>query len=264
MRARRGLALAAVLAGLPLLGAIIAPWVAPFDPFSITGPSFAVPSAPHWLGTDALGRDVWSRVLWGARTSWLVGATVGLITTPIAIMVGITAARSGGWKESVLMGLTDMVLVLPRFFLVILVVALLGPGLDRIVVVLAATSWAGMARIVRAETISIQERDFVRFAEASGATHWQVAVGEIMPNVLPTVLVLVGLLVGRVILVEASLSFLGLGDPTVTSWGAMAGEANATLRVAWWPAAAPGLAIVSTVLGLNLLGDAVAGETRVG
>lgn len=254
---RWSMSLGLALAGVPLAAALLAPALAPFDPFLISGPALEGPSTIHWLGTDPLGRDVWSRVLWGARTSWLIGLSVGLVATLIGTAVGMAAAQRGGWTEVLLMRFADLVLILPRFFLAILVVALFGPGVDRIVAVLAATSWAGMARIVRAETLSLREREFVMAAEASGSTGWQVAVGELLPNVLPTVLVLAALLVGRIILIEAGLSFLGLGDPAVISWGAMAGEANATLRIAWWPAAAPGLAIVSTVLGLNLLSDGV-------
>lgn len=262
MRRRSGLVLGGVLAGLPVLCGLGAPWLAPFDPFSIVGPSLHGPSTTHWLGTDALGRDVWTQVLWGARTSWGVGVSVGLISTAIGVGIGLAAAQLGGWAEAILMRFTDLVLILPRFFLAILVVALFGPGMDRIVVVLAGTSWAGMARIVRAEALSLQEREFVLAARATGSTRWQIAAGELLPNVLPTVLVLAGLLVGRAILIEAGLSFLGLGDPTVVSWGAMAGDANATLRTGWWAAAAPGFAIVLTVLGLNLLSDTLADGGR--
>lgn len=185
-----------------------------------------------------------------------------MISTAIGVGIGLAAAQLGGWAEAILMRFTDLVLILPRFFLAILVVALFGPGMDRIVAVLAGTSWAGMARIVRAEALSLQEREFVLAARATGSTRWQIAAGELLPNVLPTVLVLAGLLVGRAILIEAGLSFLGLGDPTVVSWGAMAGDANATLRTGWWAAAAPGFAIVLTVLGLNLLSDTLADGGR--
>lgn len=244
-----------ILAGIPFLAAWVGPWIAPFDPFAIVGPSLTSSSGVHWLGTDALGRDVWSGLLWGARTSWLIGGSVGLLATALGVSIGMASAALGGWTEGLLMRTADLALALPRFFLAILVVALFGPGLDRIVAVLVLTSWAGTARIVRAEALSLNEREFAVAARAAGASRWQVATGEVLPNLLPTVLVLGGLLVGRAILIEAGLSFLGLGDPSLLSWGTMAGEANATLRSAWWLAAAPGVAIMITVVGLNLLSD---------
>lgn len=251
---------AATLLAVPLLGALVAPWVAPHDPFRIVGPALSSPSGAHWLGTDALGRDILSRLMWGGRVSWAVGVLVGVVAGALGLLVGLWAALSAGWMDALLMRGTDAVLTLPRFFLAIVVIALFGPGVDRIVWVLALTSWAGLARVVRSEAISLREREFVTAARLLGANRWQIAVGELLPNVAPTLLVLTGLLVGRTVLMEAGLSFVGLGDPMHVSWGTMAGEAHGTLRIAWWGAAAPGMIILATVLGINLLVDALGGR----
>ena len=244
-----------VLAGVTLLLGIGAPWIAPYDPHLIVGPSLEAPSATHWMGTDALGRDLWSGVVWGARTSWMVGLATALLTALLGAPVGIAAGLGGGRTDDLLMRGTEFFQTLPRFFLAILVIALFGAGADRIVLVLALTSWTGTARVVRSEVLSLREHDFVRAARASGASGMQIAAGEILPNVLPLVTVLFGLAVGRVMLVEASLSFLGLGDPSLLSWGALAGQGQAFLRSAWWLATFPGAAIAVSVLGLNLVGD---------
>ena len=245
----------AVLAGGTLLLGILAPWVAPHDPNLVAGPSLAPPSLRHWMGTDALGRDLWSGVVWGARTSWSVGLTTAFLAALIGTSVGLLSGFRGGRTDDLLMRGTEFFQTLPRFFLAILVIALFGTGLDRIVVVLAVTSWTGLARVVRSEVLSLREHDFVRAARAAGATPIQIAGGELLPNVLPVVIVLTGLVVGNIMLVEASLSFLGLGDPAVVSWGALAGQGQAFLRSAWWLATFPGAAIAVSVLGLNLLGD---------
>jgi peptide/nickel transport system permease protein len=247
----------ALLAGGTLALGISAPWVSPFDPLAIVGPSLSPPSLQHLLGTDALGRDLWSGIVWGARASWLIGLTTALMTAAIGVLVGIASGLRGGRTDHVLMRVTEFFQALPRFFLVILVLAMFGAGMDRVVLVLALTSWTGLARVVRSEVMSLREHDFVAAARAAGATELQVAVGEILPNVLPVVTVLFGLTVGRVMLIEASLSFLGLGDPSVVSWGALAGQGQAFLRSAWWLATFPGAAIAASVLGLNLLGDAL-------
>lgn len=249
--------LGALLAGTTLTLALAAPWLAAFDPWAITGPSLVPPTLRHPMGTDALGRDLWSAVVWGARTSWLVGLATAFVAVGIGVAVGTLSGLRGGRTDHALMRTTEFFQTLPRFFLAILVIALFGPGLDRIVLVLALTSWTGVARIARSEVVSLRERDFVRAAHATGASGLQVAVGELLPNVLPVATVLFGLMVGRVMLVEASLSFLGLGDPAAVSWGALAGQGQAFLRSAWWLAAFPGAAIAAAVLGLNLLVDAL-------
>ena len=236
---------------------LLAPVIAPFDPFAVDGPSLSPPRATHPFGTDALGRDLFSGVVHGARTSLLVAACVAGLVVLIGTSVGLLSGYAGGWADDVLMRITELFQVLPRFFLALVVIAFFGPGLDRLVLLLGLTSWPLLARVVRAETFALRHRDFVDAARVHGASRARILVREILPNALPPGIALLGLLVAQVILIEASLSFLGLGDPNVTSWGALAAEAQAFLRVAWWLSLFPGLAILVAVLGLNLLGDAV-------
>jgi peptide/nickel transport system permease protein len=236
---------------------LAAPLLAPFDPFAIEGPALGAPSAGHLFGTDALGRDLLSGVVWGARTSLIVAAGVALLVVLIGMVVGLVSGYRGGWLDDVLMRITEAFQVLPRFFLALVVIAFFGPGLDRLVLVLGVTSWPLLARIVRAEVLSLRHREFVEAARVHGASWLRILVREILPNALPPAIALVGLVVAQVILIEASLGFLGLGDPNVTSWGALASQAQRFLRVAWWLSLFPGLAILVAVLGLNLLGDAV-------
>ena len=161
--------------------------------------------------------------------------------------------------DDALMRITELFQVVPRFFLVVVAVALFGPGIDRIVLTLGLTSWPVLARVIRGEVLTMRELDFIVAARASGATGTRILWREPLPNVMPSVAVLLGLLFGQVILVEASLGFLGLGDPNSVSWGLLAGQAQGFLRVAWWLAVFPGLAIAAAVLGVNLLADAWAG-----
>ena len=171
--------------------------------------------------------------------------------------VGAVSGYVGGRADHALMRLTEFFQVLPRFFLAILAIALFGPGLDRLIVILGLTSWAMFARVVRAEVLSLREREFIAAARALGASTPRILFGELLPNALPAALALLGLIVGHALLVEASLGFLGLSDPNTMSWGALAGEGQGYLRIAWWLPLFPGLAILSAVLGLNLLSDAV-------
>jgi peptide/nickel transport system permease protein len=240
-----------------LVVGIAAPLLAPFDPFAIEGPALGAPSGAHPLGTDALGHDLLSGVVWGARTSLVVATGVVLLVVVIGTAVGLVAGHRGGWLDDVLMRGTELFQVLPRFFLALVVIAFWGPGLDRLVLVLGVTSWPLLARVVRAEVLALRHREFVEAARVHGASEVRILLREILPNVLPPALALLGLVVAQVILIEASLGFLGLGDPNAISWGALASEAQRFLRVAWWLSLFPGLAILLAVLGLNLLGDTV-------
>jgi peptide/nickel transport system permease protein len=250
---RAGLA----LTGTAILAALLAPLLAPFDPLTLAGPALAPPSPAHPLGTDGLGRDLLSGVLYGARTSLLVAGAVGAVALVVGVAVGTVSGYRGGRIDDLLMRFTELVQVMPRFFLALIAIALLGPGLDRIVLVLGLTSWPVLARVVRSEVLALERLEFVRAAEAAGASSTRIILRELMPNALPSALVVLGLLLGQVLLIEASLGFLGLGDPNLVSWGSLAGQAQSYLRVAWWLPLFPGLAISLTVLGLNLLGDAV-------
>ena len=251
---------AVVGAGLTLVVAVVgllADTVAPSDPFASVGPALASPSREHLMGTDDLGRDVFSGVVYGARTAMLVVAAAVAIAAVLGIAVGAAAGYWGGWVDDLLMRLTELFQATPRFFLAVLVVALFGPGLDNVILVLGFTSWPVLARVVRAETLSLRERDFVEAARSVGASDARILVRHVLPSVIPPAVVVIALMGASVILIEASLSFLGLGDPQVMSWGYLANNAQRFLRVAWWMTLFPGVAIVVAVLGLSLLADAV-------
>ncbi|SRR6266498_327413 len=235
--------------------ALLAGWIAPADPFVSVGPPLRSPTLAHPMGTDDLGRDVLAGVVYGTRTSLLLALIVSLLTGAIGIIVGSLAAWQGRRTDDALMRITEFVQVVPRFFLAVIVVALFGPGLDRLILLLGLTSWPWIARVVRAEVLSLKQREFVEAARSLGAGHLRVLLREGLPNALPPVVVVLSLSAASVILIEAGLSFLGLGDPDVVSLGYLANNAQRFLRVAWWMAAFPGAAIALAVLGLNLLGD---------
>ena len=249
---RIGLACVVLVLGMALFG----PWLAPHDPFAITGGSLVPPSAAHPMGTDALGRDVFSAVLYGARTSLVVAGAVCIVALVCGTVFGMLAGYHGGWIDDALMRTTELFQVIPRFFFAVIAIALFGPGLDRMVLTLGLTSWPILARVVRGEVIAMRDLDFIRAAHALGAPASHIVRVQLLPNVLPSIAVALGLLFGQVLLLEATLSFLGLGDPSAISWGMMAAQAQGFLRVAWWLALFPGLAITLTVLGVNLLADA--------
>lgn len=252
-----GFTCAAIVLGAALFG----PALAPHDPFAITGGSLVAPSAAHPMGTDALGRDLLSGVLHGARTSLLVAGPVSVIALVIGTVIGMLAGYRVGLVDDALMRTTELFLAIPRFFFVVATIALFGPGIDSTVLVLGLTSWPTIARVVRGEVLAIRQLDYVRASEAMGATAWHVIRYQLLPGVRPALAVTVGLLFGQVLLLEATLGFLGLGDPGAVSLGMLAAQAGGFLRVAWWLALFPGLAITLAVLGVNLLADAF-GATR--
>ena len=235
--------------------ALLAGRIAPADPFASVGPPLSSPTLAHPMGTDDLGRDLLSAVAHGTRTSLLLALIVSVLTGVIGVLVGALAAWEGGRVDDALTRLTEFVQVVPRFFLAVIVIALFGAGLDRLVLLLALTSWPWIARVVRAEVLSLKQREFVEAARSLGAGQARVLFREVLPNALPPVVVVVSLNAASVILIEAGLSFLGLGDPDVVSLGYLANNAQRFLRVAWWMAAFPGATIALAVLGLNLLGD---------
>lgn len=241
-----------------LLVALLAPVLAPGDPAAIgaQGSRLAGPSAAHWLGTDVLGRDVLQRLLYGARVSLLVGWLSVLAAMVCGTAVGMASGLGPRWLDRSLMFVTDLFLSFPRIFLVLLLVSVTAPSLWLIMVVLGLTGWMGVARLVRAETLSLRERDFVAAAHGLGLTPWRVAWRHILPGLWPTIIVTATLRVGGAILTESFLSYLGLGvqEPAV-SWGGMIQMGREHLVDGWWVAAFPGLALALTVVGYNLLGD---------
>jgi peptide/nickel transport system permease protein len=238
--------------------ALAAPWLAPYDPARAVADTFGDPGAPsraYPLGTDELGRDVLSRVIFGARIALQVGLAAMVVTLTIGVAVGLTSGFFGGAVDFALMRLTDVMLTLPALLLAMALVAVLGPSLVTILLVIGLVSWTGLARVVRAETLSVSRRDFVTAARALGAHPRRLIVRHVLPNVLPTVIVMGALGTSSVLLIDAALSFLGLGVPPPTpTWGRMVSEATMYFRTAPWLAIFPGLAIFYTVLGFNLLG----------
>jgi len=245
------------LVAATLAVALLAPALTTVDPSAFAAEPLSPPSLSHLMGTDAIGRDLFSGVLHGARTSLLVAGGATLLAGLVGVGVGLLAGYRGGVIDDALMRVTELFQVIPRFFLIVVVLALFGPGIERIVLTFGLTAWPVLARLVRGEVLSMREFDFVVAARASGASAWRVVWRHLLPNVVPSVAVLLGLIFGQALLVEATIGFLGLGDPTALSWGLLAGQAQGFLRVAWWLSVFPGLAIAVAVLGVNLLADAV-------
>src|SRR3989304_659406 len=240
-----------------LLIAALAPLISPYDPALIdVGKILLGPSQEHPLGTDELGRDVLSRIIWGSRISLLVGFVAVGIAIAIGVVIGAIAGYYGGTTDDVLMRFVDIMLSLPTFFLILAVIAILEPSLVNIMVVIGITSWMGVARLVRGQFLSLKETDYVTAARALGAAGLRTIFLPILPNAMSPVYVSAGLGVAGAILVESSLSFLGLGvQPPTPSWGSILTAGKDNIEIAWWLSLFPGLAILITVLGYNLLGE---------
>jgi peptide/nickel transport system permease protein len=235
--------------------AVLANVIAPGDPFRRAGPPLQPPSSQYWFGTDDLGRDVFAGVVHGSRPSMLVGFAAALTSAVVGTLVGSVAGYFGRLTDDVLMRLTELVQVVPRFFLVLIVAALFGPSLTTVALLLGLTFWPGTARLLRAQILSLRNRDFVLAARAIGVPQRGILARHVLPNAVAVVVVSTSLQVGSAILVEAGLSFLGLGDRSVVSWGNMLNLAQPLIRVAWWAAVFPGLAITVTVMAANMVGD---------
>lgn len=230
--------------------------IAPRDPQKTSGEIFRPPSLEFLFGTDDLGRDVFSGVVHGARTSISIGVAVALLSGLFGVLIGLVSGYAGGLWDDLLMRLTEAFLIPPRFFLALVIAALFGSSFFTIIIVLSITYWPLTARLVRAEVMSLKERSFVEAARAVGASHTRILFHEILPNALPIIITKITLMVGGVILVEAGLDFIGLGDRSRISWGYMLHNGQHFLRDAWWMVAFPTLAVSSLVLALNVVGDA--------
>jgi len=244
-----------ILLALVLLCAFFGPLLYPMNPFELLGRKFIPPGETFFLGTDYLGRDVLAGIIQGSRTSLLVGIMAAGMMMTIGIAFGALAGYYGGLIDEALMRLTEFFQVLPSFILAMVVVTLFKPTLWTIILAISISTWTGTARILRAEFMSIRERDFVTASRALGSKNKRIIFREILPNALPPMIVNASLMVGVAILFEAGLSFLGLADPNVMSWGYMIGSSRVYLRQAWWTVTFPGLAIFITVLSLSLVGD---------
>jgi peptide/nickel transport system permease protein len=249
---------AAVVAVLIII-ALAAPLIMPYDPNQINVNAILTPpSWDHPFGTDRLGRDVLSRMIIGSQVSLQVGIVAAGIATLIGVVLGALAGYYGGWVESAVMRFVDMMLCFPTFFLILAVIALLEPSIINIMAVIGLTSWMGVARLVRAEFLTLKERDFVAAARSLGARDARIIFRHILPNAMAPVLVAATLGVAGAILTESGLSFLGLGvQPPDASWGNILNDGKAHIEIAWWLSVFPGLAILVTVLGYNLLGEGI-------
>lgn len=237
--------------------AIFAPVFSPYDPSLIDGENMLMPpSAKHLLGTDGLGRDLFSRIIYGTRISLSIGIIAVGIATLIGLFLGSLAGYYGGWIDAFIMRLVDIMLCFPSFFLILSVIAVLGPSIYQIMLIIGLTSWMGTSRLVRAEILSLKEREFIQAARAIGASDARIIIRHLIPNAIGPVLVSAVLGIAGAILLESALSFLGLGvQPPVPSWGNILIESKSTLGVAWWLTLFPGLAILLTILGFNLISE---------
>ncbi len=242
---------------LLFLVAIAAPMLPIQDPYSIHADAvLASPSAQFPFGTDELGRDVFSRVIYGARISLWVGFVAVGIAVVIGTLLGSLAGYYGGWVDGLTMRFVDVMLCFPTFFLILAVIAFLEPNIGIIMAVIGLTGWMGVCRLVRAEFLSLKERDFVQSARALGVTNWRIILHHILPNSLTPVMIAAILGIAGAILTESALSFLGLGvQPPTPSWGNILTSGKDNIQIAWWLSLFPGLAILVTVLAYNLLGE---------
>lgn len=256
---QRGLAfwLSASAVGVIVVAAALAEALSPYGPNEqdITQ-RLQAPGLTHLLGTDEVGRDILSRLIFGARISLLVGVIAVGVSCPVGVLVGLVAGYAGRRTDDVLMRITDIQLAVPTILLAIAVVAVLGPGLWNVILTLSVTGWTLYARLTRGEALTIKSRDFVQAARATGAGDVRIMVRHVLPNVLSPVIVVAVFAVANMIILEATLSFLGLGvEPRVVTWGRMLNGGRLYLSTAWWLTAFPGLAIFVTVLAVNLIGD---------
>ncbi len=235
--------------------AIFADQLAPYDPLKTSSETFESPSRKFLFGTDDLGRDIFSGVIHGAQTSILVGVSVALLSGLIGVFVGAIAGYAGGAWDDFLMRLTELFLIPPQFFLALVIAALFGSSLFNIILILTITGWTTMARLVRAEVLSLKERSFVEASKAMGASPARILFHDILPNASPLIITKMILMVGGVILLEAGLEFVGLGDANHISWGYMLHNGQHFIRDGWWIIAFPSLALAALVLALNIVGD---------
>lgn len=237
--------------------AILAPLISPYDPIATSWSAIRVaPSAAHWMGTDEIGRDEMSRVIFGARASLLAGVVSVLLAAAIGVPTGLLAGFAGGWVDALLSRLVDAMLAIPFLVLAIALAAVLGPNLRNAMIAIGITTAPIFMRVARGSTLDVMTHDYIEAARAVGNPAWRIAVRHVLPNIFPPILVQATLSIATSIIAEASLSFLGLGEqPPTAAWGAMLNAAQQFLTLAPWLAIFPGVAIFLTVLGFNLLGD---------
>ncbi|MGB3436183.1 ABC transporter permease [Achromobacter sp.] len=253
----RGAVAGAALLALVALLAAGAGWLYPADPLRIVGAPEIWPfeSWRHPLGTDSMGRDIAAMIAHGARATLLIGLVAAATATLIGVSVGAAAAWAGGWVDEGLMRVAELFQIIPNVVFVLTVVSILGPRIEHITLAVGLVSWPPIARLTRAEFLSFKEREFVQACRALGMSPLRIVAAEILPNALPPVIVMSSLVVAGAILYESVVSFLGLGDPNIASWGRLVGEGRSLIRSSWYICAVPGVAIMLAVLSLNLVGD---------
>ncbi len=247
-----------VFASLAVIVALAAPWLAPHDPIkSDFAAGLKPPGTPgHPLGTDQLGRDLLSRVLYGARIALFIGFCTVLLTALVGGLLGLLAGFVGGWPGTIVMRIADVQLSFPFILLALTINAIVGLGLRNIIISLSVAGWVVYARVVRGEVLSVKQRDFVQAAAALGTGRGRMLFRHVLPNVAPSIIVVASLQFSQFIVAEAAISFLGFGvQPPTPAWGSMLSESRDFLYVAWWLAAFPGMALALTALGINLVGD---------
>ena len=263
-RLKWGMAAAALLL-LIVASAVLAPWLAPYDPLAVDIQHRLAPpvwmdggTPKHLLGTDQVGRDLLARMIYGGRVSLMVGVTAVLISATIGVLTGLAAGYFGSRVDWLIMALVNVMLSFPFVLLALAVIAVLGPSLLNMIIVLAVADWPLYVRVIRAETLAMRERDFVTAGRALGMSHVRIVFRQIFPNLVSVIVVIATLQVARVIILESFLSFLGLGvQPPPPAWGNMLGEGRVYMLNSWWIAAFPGLAIFVTTLAINLMGNAL-------
>jgi peptide/nickel transport system permease protein len=234
----------------------LVPWLfSPYSPTSIAFAQLDAPSAAHPLGTDDIGRDVLSRVIWGSRVSLLFGVLAAALSLVLGASLGLISGYYGGWVDQILSRSFEIVLMIPAFFLLVMVVAIFGNNINFEILVVGITIWPANARIMRATVLSLKERQFVRASVATGASKGHIILRHILPNAIQPVIVNSNLQIGQAILFEAGMSFLGLSDPNVVSWGQLVNVGAFHLVDAWWLAFFPGIALAMLILSFNLIGD---------
>jgi peptide/nickel transport system permease protein len=249
-----GLAILIIVA----LAAIFAPLLAPDGPFKLGAPRLLAPGEEgHLLGTDHLGRDMFAQIVYGARVSLTIGLVAAGISLVVGVLIGGVAGYFGGWWDILLGRLTDMFLIIPAFFLIIVVVATLGSSIIYVMVVIGLTAWPTSARLMRAQAIGLRDRTFIQALRALGETGPRILFRHVIPNGIQPLIANATLDVASAILIEAGLSFLGLGDPNKATWGRMIFDGRTSILTSWWASVLPGVAIVITVLGFYLVGDGI-------
>jgi peptide/nickel transport system permease protein len=250
---RLGIAYVVLLAAAGLL----ATRIAPYDPFALSADSLSSPSLTHLMGTDNIGRDIFSGVIYGAGPTLAVGFLTAIVAAAVGVLVGALSGYLGGVTDLVLMRIAEFFQMFPVFFLALVIVTLTGPGLPKVIVILGLAGWPGIARLVRVGFLSLKRAEFVEAAWSVGCSNQRLILRHMLPNGLAPAVVAASFVVGRAILTEAGLDFLGLGDPSTVTWGEMLNNAQQFLARAWWLALFPGIAIALTVIATNALGDAL-------